>query len=60
MQQRKKDLENAEKSLQKIADDTGGEMLNPETAEEMIERTAIIAGMIDSSYVVTYTPKISV
>jgi hypothetical protein len=60
MQQRKKDLELAEKMLQKVADDTGGEMINPDSTDEMISRTAIIAGMIDSSYVVTYTPKISV
>lgn len=60
MQQRKKDLELAEKTLQKVADDTGGEMINPDSTDEMISRTAIIAGMIDSSYVVTYTPKISV
>lgn len=60
MQQRKKDLELAEKTLQKVADDTGGEMINPDSTDEMISRTSIIAGMIDSSYVVTYTPKISV
>lgn len=60
MQQRKRDLEQAEKNLQKIADDTGGEMINPESTDEMIDRTAVITGMIDSSYVVTYTPKISV
>lgn len=60
LQERKKDLEIAETNLQSLADDTGGEMINPESTNEMIDRTAIIAGMIDSSYVVTYTPKIAV
>lgn len=53
-------MEIAETNLQSLADDTGGEMINPESTNEMIDRTAIIAGMIDSSYVVTYTPKIAV
>lgn len=60
MRQRKADLESAEEQLTKLAADTNGEMILPETLEEMIDRTAIVARMIDSSYVVTYTPKVPV
>lgn len=59
MRDRKADLENAEEQLGKLADATNGEIMLPTSLEEMIERTAVIASLIDSSYVVTYTPKVS-
>jgi len=57
MRNRKADLENAEEQLGKLVDNTNGEILLPSSLEEMVERSAIVAKMIDSSYVVTYTPK---
>ena len=59
MRQRKADLETAEEQLTRLASDTNGEMIVPTTVEEMIDRTALVARMIDSSYVVTYTPKVA-
>ena len=60
MRERKADLENSEDQLAELAQNSNGEMIIPETKEEMIEKTALVARMIDSSYVVTYTPKIPV
>lgn len=60
MRQRKADLETAEEQLTKLAADTNGEIYVPVTLEEMVDRTAVIARMIDSSYVVTYTPKVPI
>lgn len=60
MRQRKADLESAEEQLTKLAADTNGEMILPLSLDEMVERTAVVARMIDSSYVVTYTPKVPV
>lgn len=57
MRARKADLEASEEQLEKIAENTNGEILLPETLDEMIDKSALIARMIDSSYVVTYTPK---
>lgn len=58
MRDRKAALENAEEQLGKLAEATNGEIMLPTSLEEMIERTAVMARLIDSSYVVTYTPKI--
>jgi len=58
MRNRKADLENAEEQLGKLAENTNGEMMVPTSLEEMIERTAVVANLIDSSYVVTYIPKV--
>ncbi len=58
MRQRKADLEAAEEQLTKLANDTNGVMSIPISLEEMLDRTTTIARMIDSSYVVTYTPKV--
>ena len=59
MRKRKADLETAEEQLGKLAEGTNGEMIIPESLDEMIDRTALVAEMIDASYVVTYTPKIA-
>ena len=40
-----------------LSKDTNGEFTLPESNEEMLEKTALIARIIDSSYVVTYVPK---
>ncbi len=56
---RKADLELSEEQLSELAENTNGEMIIPVTVEEMVDKTALVAKMIDSSYVVTYTPKIA-
>ncbi len=58
MRERKADLEKAEAQLMKLAEDTNGEIMIPTTLEEMIERSGLVARLIDKSYVVTYLPKI--
>lgn len=58
MRDRKAALENAEEQLSKLAEGTNGEIMLPASLEEMIERSAVVARLIDSSYVVTYLPKI--
>lgn len=57
---RKTDLERSEKQLEELAENTNGTSVIPETREEMIEKSAFIAKMIDASYVVTYTPKVPI
>lgn len=58
MRDRKAALENAEEQLGKLAEGTNGEIILPTSTEEMIERTAVVARLIDSAYVVTYIPKV--
>ncbi len=55
--ERKEALENSENYLLKLSQDTSGVFLLPETKEEMLEKVKLIAKVIDSNYVVTYTPK---
>lgn len=57
MRERKKSLADGEKYLASLARDTNGEFILPASNEEMIEKTALVARFIDSSYVVTYAPK---
>jgi Mg-chelatase subunit ChlD len=57
---RKAQLEVSEKELEKLAADTNGEFILPSGIDEMAEKSALVASMIDASYVVTYMPKISV
>lgn len=57
MRERKNALLESEKYLDQMANDTNGEFILPETTDEMIEKTALVAATIDSSYVVTYAPK---
>lgn len=57
MKSRKADLEDSEKQLGRLSEDTNGEFVVPETLDEMIEKSALVAQMIDSGYVVTYIPK---
>ena len=55
---RKTDLENSEKQLEVLAENTNGTVVIPETLDEMVAKTALVAKMIDSSYVLTYIPKV--
>lgn len=57
MRERKKSLEEAEKYLSELAKDTNGEFILPVDAEEMLQKTRLVARFVDSSYVITYEPK---
>ncbi len=58
MRERKQDLIDSENYLAALAKDTNGEIFLPESKKEMLEdTTALVAKIIDSSYVITYTPK---
>ncbi len=57
---RKTDLEESQIQLDKLAESTNGEFILPFTIDEMIEKSERVARMIDSTYVVTYTPKVPV
>jgi VWFA-related protein len=57
---RKADLENSEKQLEDLAENTNGTAVIPDNLDEMVEQTALIAKMIDASYVLTYIPKIPI
>lgn len=50
-------LKQSEKYLMTIAEDTNGDIFLPDTTDEMIAKTGILARTIDSQYVVTYIPK---
>jgi VWFA-related protein len=54
------DLEKAEQQLQQVAENTNGEFILPETTDEMTDKASLVSRMIDSSYVVTYIPKVAV
>jgi hypothetical protein len=60
MKARKLDLEISQDQLETLAENTNGEFILPGTIDEMVEKSALVARRIDSSYVVTYTPKIPV
>jgi hypothetical protein len=57
IRERGQNLANSEKALAELAENTNGEIFLPETKDEMIEKTVVLAKNIDSQYVVTYTPK---
>lgn len=60
MKARKADLKISEEQLDKLAEDTNGEFISPAGVDELKEKASLVARMIDSSYVVTYTPKFPV
>lgn len=60
MRARQQDLELSQKQLETISEGTNGEFILPETIDEMVDKAPLVAKMIDASYVVTYTPKVSV
>ena len=57
MYERKTALLDGEKYLIALSKDTNGEIILPASNEEMLEKTALVAAIIDSSYVLTYIPK---
>ncbi len=57
LKERKNALIEGEKYLIQLSKDTNGYLILPESNEEMLEKSASIAGIIDSSYVLTYVPK---
>ncbi|HKP68078.1 MAG TPA: VWA domain-containing protein [Pyrinomonadaceae bacterium] len=57
---RKTDLELSEKQLESLAENTNGTSVIPETLDEMVDKTAFIAKLIDASYAVTYIPKVPI
>lgn len=60
MKARKVELETSQEQLDQLAESTNGTFILPMGLEEMVEKTAIVAKMIDANYVVTYMPKIPV
>ncbi len=60
MKARKAELEAAGEQLEKVAETTNGEFILPASVDEMVEKATYVAKMIDSSYVVTYVPKLTV
>ena len=60
MKARKTDLKISEEQLEKLAENTNGEFILPAGVDEMKDKASLVARMIDSSYVVTYMPKIPV
>ena len=57
---RKTDLEVSERQLESLAENTNGTAIIPESLDEMIDKTAQIAKLIDASYAVTYIPKVPI
>lgn len=57
---RKTDLEVSERQLESLAENTNGTAVIPETLDEMIDKTAHVAKLIDASYAVTYIPKVPI
>ncbi len=60
MKARQLELETSQLQLENLAESTNGEYILPTSLEEMVEKAALVAKMVDASYVVTYMPKISV
>lgn len=57
LKEREESLKKAEDYLLKLSTDTSGLFILPDTPDEMTEKASLIANVIDSNYVVTYTPK---
>ena len=57
---RQLELETSEQQLQQLSENTNGEFVAPGTVDEMVEKADLVARMIDSTYSVTYTPKVPV
>ena len=54
---RENEIADSQQFLLSLSKDTNGEFILPETLEEMKEKAQKVARIIDSSYVITYTPK---
>jgi hypothetical protein len=48
------------RQLESLAENTNGTAIVPESLDEMVEKTAVIAKLIDASYAVTYIPKVPI
>lgn len=57
LKSRKADLEVSQRQLENLADNSNGEFISPDSVDELIEKSTLVARMIDSTYVVTYAPK---
>ncbi|MBS1796602.1 MAG: VWA domain-containing protein [Acidobacteria bacterium] len=57
IRERGENLAKSEKALTKLAEDTNGLLVLPDSRQEMIERAGFITKNIDANYVVTYIPK---
>ena len=57
IKKREKAIADGENFLLRLSKDTNGEFILPENPDEMLEKAAFVAQTIDSSYVLTYTPK---
>ena len=55
---READLKASEQQLVSLAEGSNGTAVVPGTIDEMIDKAPLVARMIDSSYVVTYIPKV--
>jgi hypothetical protein len=60
LRSRKTDLEVSQQQLENLAENSNGEFISPDSVDELIAKTALVARMIDSTYVVTYVPKVPV
>ena len=57
MKERKQALKKGEEFMLELAEGTSGLFTLPDDQDEMLEKTRLIAKVIDSNYVVTYIPK---
>jgi len=58
MKERKADLDTSDEMLGSLVENTNGTMIDPDTLDDMVAKTATVAKNIDSSYVLTYIPKV--
>ena len=56
----KEELERREKEFGHLVEETGGGLWLPGSAEEMIQQAVEVAQLVDSQYVITYTPQRSI
>ncbi len=56
MKKREQDLVEGGKFLLELSENTSGMYILPDSTDEMIDKARLIANIIDSNYVVTYTP----
>ena len=57
MKARQIELQVSQEQLERLAEATNGEFILPGNIDEMVEKAPLVGQMIDSTYVVTYTPK---
>lgn len=57
LKERRDALKNGEEFMLNLTEGSGGIFILPDDKEEMSEKAMVVAKVIDSNYVVTYTPK---